>query len=225
MPETLIVSTTYVDTPEKQALFGLWLRALRAKHMAPGVDVLVIDSCSPLPLPLLPDGVRVHRFETDVGHPARSAQPSRDFLFGLSRACAGPYAYVVHLETDFLLAKPVAETVRKLARHDIPVAAPFEANQQFLESQAVFFSTKWLRETNFIPRYRVQYTPATVLSEILIERLAGDELFILPFRGLRNNFDLLTVGNFDFVFRHGCDWLSHCKDFAVYEKFMKVNGL
>jgi len=50
-------------------------------------------------------------------------------------------------------------------------------------------------------------------------------LFTLPLRGIRNDFDRITANNLAFSFPYGLDYLTHCKDFAIYERFLEMKGI
>lgn len=231
----LIVGTTYLSSPAKVELLKIWAQLIETH--SPECDVLVLDSCSPTPAAdHLPAAYsrggshrKIHRFSTDIGHPIQSSDPHRDFLFGLQWAVEWAsdlgYDYVVHWETDCLMARPVSSIVGRMRRAGVKVAAPFEANQQFIETQLLFFDVAYLKGSRFVERYREAYSPREVLSERCVEDLCKDDLFLLPLRGMRDNFGLLSPQNLRRTFRHGCDWLSHCQDFGVYVEFLKMNGV
>lgn len=223
-PRVLIVGTCFLNSDARIKLLQIWHRLVRKN--SPDCDVFVIDSCSPTPAKSIIPNVDVFRFATDVGHPIHSSEPSRDFLFGLEYAITSRegYDYVVHWETDCLCARPMMDVVLKMQRAGVKVAAPFEANMQFIETQLLFFNVDYLRESRFIERYRESYRPQEIFSERCVEMLCESDLFTLPLRGMRNDYDLLKPSNFKEAFRHGCDYLSHCKDFSVYVEFLKMNG-
>lgn len=234
----LIVGTTYLNSPSKVELLRIWSGLV--DRNSPGCDVVVIDSASPIraidrlpafdevmiedgDIPRLEGCNTVFRFTEDIGHPIVSRNPSRDFMKGLEIAIENGYDYVVHWETDCLFSRGVSEIVEKMARSGVEVAAPFEANQQFIETQLIFFSVPYLKKSGFVNKYKRAYKPKEIFSELCVELLCDKEIFILPLRGMRNNFNLLTPDNMGLVFRHGIDWLSHCDDFGCYVEFLRMN--
>lgn len=242
--KVLIVGTTRVTSDENRALLQLWANLIETHSRDCGV--VVIDSCSPVPIrEILPRWT--HKTISDDDHVPRNLGPravvsfERDigrletgggdgcgqaFCKGIEIAIAGGYDIVVNLETDLLFARPVRPIAERVMRHSVAVAAPMDSLHWFIETQAMFMSVRWLREIDYVRTYDWKRTSRTPeFHELYMERIAGDRLFTLPLRGMRNDLDKVTVNNLHLAFPRGIDYISHCRDFQMYRAFLAMNGI
>jgi hypothetical protein len=180
-------------------------------------------------------GKVIVRFVEDVGHPFYAGGTPLDggsqaIVLMASYAMANGYDHLVTIEGDVLFAPAVEPICAKLARHKIGWASPLEPTYRWVENQIMFLDVEWLRETNFIERFGWK-TPVNKLDrktyvEVRMERDFAEDLFILPIRGFRNEGQRVTWNNIDKQFEDGClDYLCHCADFGLYEKFLRLHGI
>ncbi len=233
---TLILGTSFVG-PSAQGytlrMVELWAKLLR--HLNPDIDALVIDSASPTnPTDILAKhDIECFRFDDNIGH--LNGLHGRDgwgraFCAGIEIAIQRNYDALVYMDTDIILAEPVGPIVDKLRRHAIKVAMPLASPYMFAENGLAFYDVAYLAESRFVERYdwlsrtAEKQTPLTI-PEVECERLLRDEFFLLPLRGWRDDRNQLTVNNIATAMPYGLDWLTHVKNFAVYERFLEMKGI
>lgn len=172
-------------------------------------------------------------FSGNIGHLSLGGGDGwgRSFCKGLEIALSSGYEYVVYLEPDLIFAPKVMPIVEKMRRCGVKAAAPMDTVYHFIANEIMFLDVAYLRESRFVERYDWANPPPLhylTTPEKRCEDLLKDELWILPIRGLRNDHHMLTrenIGRRDKVFPLGLDYLTHCRDFALYEMFMQINGL
>jgi hypothetical protein len=218
----LIFGTSYCEGQPARYLFGQWLDLVT--RLNPDADILVVDSASPD----LPDTGRaqVLQLGDNIGHLTKTGRDGwgRAFCAGLQRAVEGGYDWVVHVETDLLLARPAAPTLDRMARSGVKVAAPMAYPHQFIETALMFIAVPFIREADLIRRYDWQSLKPDDWPEVKLERLVREDLFTLPLRGLRNDLRQITARNMRVVYPNGIDWITHAEP-GVCREFLKVNGL
>ena len=226
-PRILIGGSAYIDSPEKRELALMWLKTVRAQNPGPVFEIVVVDSCSPIPCASFMD-CKVIRFDDNVGAISRGERDGagRALTKIWELAIAGGYEYIVHWECDFLFAPSVREVQRKMQRAAVVCAVPgFAAPYQFCEWGISFFWTRWVEEFDLIAKYDWQNAPVYPIVEIRLENIIGDDLFILPFRGRRNEDGLLNPGNLANHFPyHRPDWLHHA-DLPTMRQFLHLNNV
>lgn len=136
--------------------------------------------------------------------------------------------------------QPVMPIIDRMKKKNIKAACPFSYEYSFAETGALFMSVPWLKERDYFSAYDWRWPPVVQRidplpnGQMIVQRQfherwfegwCGEDLWILPLRGTRNDADKLTVNNFPFVFPHGVDFLTHCKDLEVYRRAMQANGL
>ena len=218
--KVLILGTSYVKGPASVYLFNLWRQLTTALN--PECDLLVVDSASPD----LPDGVNTIRFADDIGHLGEGSRDGagRAWSTGLEHAIAGGYDYVVNLETDLLFARPVMPVLRRMREFGVKIASPLAVPYQFIEPALMFMEVAYIRGTRLVERYDWPNSPMAPISEVMLEGLIGADFWPLLLRGCRNDMNQVTANNIGTIFDLGCDWITHCKDLAVYRAFLKMNG-
>ncbi len=228
----LIFGTTYVEKRrEDERQFNRWVRLHRAVN--PSADMKVIDSKSPALWD--PDGERspshrmlplvsVWSFPDNIGHLSRGGRDGwgRAYCKGLQVAIDGGYDYVAHIEGDSLLRPPVMPIVEQMARDDIKVASvPIgygEAQRStWVETGLMFFSVDYLKRSDFIAGYDWPNRTARPQPEIVIRKMLGDDLVMMPWKAERSDKGEITVGNVDQF-----DWITHCAP-EVYDAFVAHN--
>lgn len=225
--KTLIFGTSYVHGAAAAEVFRMW--ATMTRRLNPDTDVLVVDSCSPTPLPVerWTSQFTAVRFQENIGHLSRGGRDGwgNAFSFGLDHAIAGKYDYVAHIECDLLFARPVAEVIAKMVANGVKAAAPMAIPYQFIETALCFFSVPYLREISLISRYGWQHPPPhnDPLPEQRIGQICAGELFALPLRGLRNDMGM-NAQQLQQSFPTGIDWITHA-ELPVLRKFVEMNDV
>lgn len=224
----LVFGTSYVDNIERRETIRLWAKLM--SRMAEGCDVMVIDSDSPMPVEPVVSPHKVFQFGNNVGHMNINGGQDgwgRAFCKGLELAIDGGYDQVACIDTDILFALPVAPIFDRMARVGVEVASPMDSMYWFIESGIMFFDVPWLKATNYIGRYDWQNPQyGTTNPERRCELAAGDDLFTLPIRGLRNDHGNITPDKLDAgFFPYGFDYLTHMGNFSLAWKFLEMNGL
>ncbi|TPN44875.1 methyltransferase domain-containing protein [Mesorhizobium sp. B1-1-7] len=213
-PRILVFGTTYVDTAEKQKLAGQW-EALHRHVNGWTVDLALVDSDSPLVLPG-EDAVK-YSFPDNIGHLARGGKDGwgRAFCKGLESAIDGQYDYVVHIEGDSLLSKPVLPIIRKMMADGVRAASvPVEGTKRketgWAETGLMFFSVDYLWQSKFIERYDWWNRTKSPTPEKIIFDLVGEDLKMLPLKAERGDRGQITAEN-----AAGLDWITHCAPEAL----------
>ncbi len=233
MPRTLILSTCFVASPSMRDLIVMWAKLM--DRLNPGMDILLIDSASPInPAKFLhvqgfreaEDGAwpskMVWSFPDNVGHLSRGGKDGwgRAFCKGIELAVAhGGYDYVAYMDADILCRKPVSDVIEQMASHQIKITCPLDFTYQFAENGLCFLDLEWMLESKFCERYDWQNPVG--LPEFRFEQLAGKEIWILPWRGLRNDHNRMTPQNLN----GNLDYITHCQDMKTYTRFLEINGL
>jgi len=245
-PRILIVGTSYVGSGAQgygERLVTLWAKL--AMHLNPGDDILIVDSASPNPpaVFLEPIGFRrytgrehrprtVYEFEHNLGHLNTTGRDGwgRAICKGIELAYMDRYDYIAYMDVDIVFTRPVRPIIEKMARFGVKAACPMDTLYNFLENGLMFLDVAYLEATNFVERYdwpnrgNVALTPQNI-PEMIFEQLLEHSIFTLPLRGLRNDLDRVTVNNLAGSFPYGVDYLTHCKDFAVYERLLEMKGI
>jgi hypothetical protein len=214
---TLIFGTSYVGDQHSRYVFGLWRELVL--RLNPGTDVLVVDSASPY-LPST-EGCELIQLGNNIGHLSRGGRDGwgRAFCAGIQYALDRDYEWVVHVETDLLFARPVADTLRKMTDSSVDAACPMAYPHPFAETALMFLRVPMLAYDRFVQRYDWENSPVTPLPEARCEEILGDALFYLPLKGHRNDLNQVTAKNMPRL-----DWLTHCTDPALYREFLRVNN-
>ena len=153
----------------------------------------------------------------------------RAFCAGVRLAIKFGYDYLAYCDADIICTQPVQPIIGKLHKAGVKAACPWDSTYNFPENGLMYLSVPYLRDSEFTRRYgwgdRTRTPDPLQIPEMVFERLMGDDLFILPMRGLRNDLDQLTVNNFQYRFPYGVDYLTHCKDFRLYEMLLQRKGI
>lgn len=221
----LIAGACYLDSQPKRYLAELWARTMRLVN--PDAHLLIINPASPLPDPDWPAGTQVLRFPENVGHLSFGGLDGsgRSYVESIREAIEGGYSHALLTETDILLARPVRPIFDAMQKSGVVYATPFEPAWSLIENGLNFADVNFLCDANLAGRYDWRNSTLAELPERKVERLVGDRLFLLPLRGCRNDMDVVTSSNLTQLFPFGCDYITHCADFAVYRAFLRMNGL
>ncbi|ESY72526.1 hypothetical protein X740_33225 [Mesorhizobium sp. LNHC221B00] len=210
-PRVLVFGTTFVDSPEKARLVGQWQSLHRAVNDW-SVDLLLVDSASPV-LDGWPVEAHVYRFPDNIGHLARGGKDGwgRAFCKGLEMAIDGQYDYVVHIEGDSLLKRPVMPILRQMAASgfkaaSVPVRGTKWQETKWAETGLMFFSVDYLWQSKFIEKYDWWNRAAKPTPEKVIFDLIGDDLqMMVLLRAERGDKGQITAEN-----AAEFDWITHC---------------
>ncbi len=222
----LIAGTSWVATIPRRDLVQLWAKV--TAHLNPDCDMIVVDSPGPYnPSEFISDDrIRHFRFEDNIGHLSLGGRDGygRAFVKSLQIAIDEGYDYVISMDTDILCAAPFSPLCARMAKAGVKISCPLEPNYHFVENGIVFADVKWLKESDFIARYDWE-TPRPIIPELHFEKVAGEDLFLMPLRGMRNDQNAITWENISYVLPYGFDFITHCADFNLYHKFLKRNGI
>jgi predicted SAM-dependent methyltransferase len=240
---TLLFGTFYVDSPDRDNLTDLWKR-LHFSLNERDCDFLAVDSQSPIlkfedwtPY----DGKRHHRmvfnFPDNIGHLSRKGVTEgrdgwgRAFCKGLEIACELGYDYVVHIEGDSLFRLRVGDITRWMqqekadcATTDVKGMKHKEHEKLWVETGLMFFSTDYLRRSDFVRRYewpnrKVAPTPERVIRQQILDQTTR-QCRIMPWKAWRADKNTITVAN---ILELNLDWVTHQHDSAqqgAYRRFV-----
>lgn len=239
---TLVIGPNWTPNEEQRELCKLWAKCI--DRVAPNCDVLVIDCDSPFRPEVFLKWLdyttyaydhefpmrRVFDFGDNVGHLFSGGKDGwgRAICKGVEIAIAAQYDYLAVIETDTLFSRPITTIIEKMDRAGVKVACPLNITWQTISTSTMFFNVNYLKDINFVDQYdwpNRRKEGNESLPERVCEHIFQDELFILPFRGIVNDRHQVTRANLKEAFPFGCDWITHCKDFGVYEEFMRLNGV
>jgi hypothetical protein len=193
--------------------------------------MLLIDSASPMnPIAFIEPGIQVHRFEDNLGHLAHSGKDGsgRSYCYGLSAAIELGYDYAVMCETDLLFAHPVQQVVHRMHKAGVKVGCLQMPFYQFYEWGFSVYSVPWLREAEFVKRYDWEHAPQAPIPELRVQWLCGDDLFVLPYHGIRNSHHWVKADTLAQFFPYGPpSWVHEnaATDTGVMEAFLKLNRI
>lgn len=194
--KTLIYSGVFCQDEANREMVRLWGRLTR--HLNPDVEIIVFDSLSPFdPLLFLPGDIGISKFKTNPGHLSRGGGDGagRTFCEGIKYANVMGFDYCVHLESDMLLARPVTPIINAMHKAGVKAACCYLPQYQFFEFGIAAFNVRHMIDTGFCDRYDWENAPKHPIPEVRIEQLIGDDLFVLPLRGHRNDQNQLNPYN------------------------------
>lgn len=203
-----------MDTLEKRAVQNLWFRMAEQNKSC---DAMIVDSCSPL-MPQVPSSVGYCAFDDNIGHLSRGGCDGwgRAFCKGLEYAARRGYEYAVHIECDSLCTLDIAKEVEHMEINGSSVETiRVSSMPSWPETGLMLFDVEWLRQTNFVEKYDWQRRSKYPEPERIIQELCGFDLQLMPWRGMRDDFNELTVDN---VADRNLDWLTHAS-LPVMERF------
>lgn len=231
--KTLILGTSYISAASEGAqnyglrVVELWAKLMR--HQNPDCDVLLIDSASPVSPANIPD-IDVRVLSENVGHLNTTGRDGwgRSFTEGVAEAYFKGYEYTVYVDADIIMPTPVGPIVDRMKSSGVVAAIPMCMSYNFLENGVMFLDTYTANE--FAEAYdwesRKPSGDPMDIPEMVTEKLLADDLFTLPLRIFRDDQNRITVNNLEHMFPYGLpDGLTHCRDFAVYEKFLALKGI
>lgn len=224
MNRTLILGTSHIHGSAAAETFRIW--ADLTLRLNPGTDILVVDSASPMELPYFAPPLKYRLLPDNIGHLSRGGRDGwgRAFMTGAEHAIERDYDWMVNIECDLLFARPVAETIGKMARHGVLCAAPMAYPYQFTETALSFWSVPYLLMSGLVERYDWENPPLNgLLPEQRIDAICAAEMFALPLRGMRND-QRVSPDQLRAMFPHGIDWIHHA-DLPVLRRFLEMNGL
>lgn len=221
--KTLIMGTSFIQGAAAAETFRIW--AELTQRLNPGVDVLVVDSASPMELPYFPPPLKYMMLENNIGHLSRGGQDGwgRAFSAGVKYAIDKGYDWLANIECDVLFAKPVEEIFAKMTRANVKCCAPMAMPYPFTETGMSFWSVPYLKEIDLVGRYDWEHPKNNgLLPEQRIDAICEDDMFALPLRGFRND-TRWTTDQLQRMFASGIDWITH-SELPVLRRFLEMNG-
>lgn len=229
--KVLTVGTVWCDQEFTRELIKLWWQAFRAINpVRNDHQVMLLDSASPFdPAQFLDSPPNIERFAENVGAITRGGGDGagRGFCRSIELAAKLGCDYVVVFETDFIFARPIMPIIERMAKAGVKVATPgFADPYDFVEWGIVFLDVKYAVENKIIERYNWQKSPVRPIVEMRLENLFGDDLWLLPMRGRRNEDNAVNYGNIANMFPYKtADWLTHVADPNVYHRMLELAGV
>lgn len=194
-------------------------------------DLWLIDSQSPM-RPQLDERIQIFNFPDNIGHLSRPGVTQgrdgwgRAFCKGMQKAIDGLYDYAVHIEADSLFRLRVLPICRQMRREGIKVASiPVNsANKElplWIETGLMFFDVKFLKQSDFINKYNWPNRRRMPTPEIVICRLLGNDVKLMPWKGIRQ--DKYPLINHNNIEQGNYDWITHFhNDGAAYDRFIET---
>jgi hypothetical protein len=237
----LIFGTCYIDTPERKQLTQQWADLHGALNY-PACDLMLVDSNSPLEFTLCfrSWGMRPNRkfysFPDNIGHLSRNgpngpASGGRDgwgraFCKGLEIAVSEGYDYVVHIEGDSLFRLPVRPIIEQMQCDGVDcLSVPVEGTRRkevgWVETGLMFFDVRYVADSGFIRKYDWPNRKPNPTPEVIIHRILGPSLKMMPWKAERGDKSQITVDNVTQL-----DWVTHCHDSChesqqIYDRFVE----
>lgn len=207
---TLIFGTSYIADASALWVARQWLNL--ARTLSPEADLLMVDSASPV---ALPDGVEVLQLGDNIGHLSRGGRDGwgRAFCVGLERARG--YDFAVHIECDLLFVRPVSQMIERMQKASVVVAAPWAMPYLYVETALMFMDMGYADAPYGWPA-KYDWAGGIGQPELRMEKLLGDDLFIAPLRGTRDD-----LGN---AVPEGMDYLTHAK-IGKYRALLRSAGV
>lgn len=226
--KALVVGSIFVCDEAQMELIKLSYKAFRVLN--PDMPFVILDSASPFhPKDYLPSDVEIIRFPTNVGHLSHGGRDGagRSFCESMQIAIDRGYDYVVCYEPDVLFAKPMMTVINAMEKAGVKAAALYQQQYQFPELGVSFFNVKFLKDNDIIKRYDWEGSPPWPIPEIRISNILGNDLWLLPYSGVRNDHGSVTAQNFAQCFPYFPPvWLTHCyQDFNLYQMFLNANDI
>jgi hypothetical protein len=227
-PRILVAMTSHCPDEYTRDLCKLNHRVIRTLN--PDDDFSLIDCGSPFdPNQFLPDGTNIFRFEDNIGAINRGGRDGagRGVCKAVEMAIDGGYDYVAITESDFFFCQPARPIINKMHKAGVKVASPGFATPFWFPEWGIFFiNVHYAKEFDFIGKYDWPNTSTYPLLEIKLERLFGDDLFMLGIRGQRNDYNQVNVANLANNYPYGnCQWLTQNRDPNVYLRLLELNGI
>jgi len=115
----------------------------------------------------------------------------RAFCQGLLCAIAGRYDLVVHVEAGLLTRLDIPYHGRTMAERGIKVLGAVTPNKGWLETGLMFFDVAYVERIRLVDRYRWDERGVQIRPQVKVSEILGDELYLRPWRGVRDNVGLL----------------------------------
>jgi len=229
MPRTLLYSGMTVNSELKRESSRVWSKVMRAIN--PGIDMMIYDTASKIdPASFIEPGIDIKRYDDNVGHLSHGGGDGsgRTFSDGLTYAIDMGYDYAVTCEPDCYFVRPVQQVVERMDRAGVKVGCLMMPYYQFLEWGFAVYNCEWARRTKLVERYDWRNAKPVPIPEQKMEWLCGDDLFILPYRGIRNSQHWVDANSIAGLFPYGPpDWLheNSAQDMNTINAFLRLTGV
>jgi len=225
----LLYSGCSVRTELRRDMTRLWSRVMR--QVNPNIDMLLFDSASEYPPETyIEPGILISHFGDNPGHLSHGGfdGAGRTFFAGIEYAANAGYDYAVTCETDLLFVRPINEVVERMDSANVKVACLQMNEYRFFEWGFVAINVAWARDIEWEQKYDWRNPKPSAIPELRNEWICGNDLFILPYRGIRNSGPFTDAANLPRLFPYGPpDWIheNNAKDLSVMHAFLKLNGM
>ena len=229
----LLAGTSYIRNEKALYLVNEWMRMGRRLN-GDSVDMILVDSFNPNNLTWgTTDGVEKIQLPDDVGHLNSTGRDGwgRATMHALQYAIDKQYDMVALYDADLMFTRAIRPYAEMMWTAESKVASVIGTPCAWLEGIFIF-NVEWMAERDVIGLYDWKSRVSTDCAEVYMEQAIGrprqtghnpdpDSLWILPIIGRREDGGLVRLENMQDVFPFGCDWLTHCQDFRVYEALAK----
>ena len=132
-------------------------------------------------------------FPDDIGTIERRGGDGwgRAFCQGLLCAVADRYDLVVHVEAGLLTRLDIPYHCRTMQERGINALGAVTPNKGWLEAGLMFFDVAYVERIRLVDRYRWDEPGSRVRPQVKVSEILGDELYLRPWRGVRDNVGLL----------------------------------
>jgi len=224
----MIFGTSYIDSQERKWLAEQWLRVMRLVN--PGIPIGIVDT--PGPVEWQPMGKDDSLYDwhftypDNIGHLTKTGRDGwgRAFSCGIDQAIDQGYDYAVHIECDLLFAKPVMPIIKRMLLNNIKAVSTAAMPHRMIETGLLFLDLEYAHESRLVERYDWQTSSLIELPERRMEKLLGDDLYLMPWWGFRDDDKVLQPATMTSHFPAGMDWLTHAS-VPCYKRFMDINGM
>ena len=208
----LVFGVCRCESPAELRALQHWAAAL--ERVAPDADHLIVDTKLPAVDPASLPGlarfqppVEIAReiapvaigrrsmlaFADDIGTLERRGGDGwgRAFCQGLLCAVANRYDLVVHVEAGLLTRLDIPYHCQTMQERGINAVGAITPNKGWVETGLMFFDAAYVERIRLADRYRWEQQGSQLRPQVKISEILGDELYLRPWRGVRDNVGLL----------------------------------
>ena len=208
----LVFGVCRCESPAEVRALQHWAATL--ERVAPDADHLIVDTKVPAVDPASLPGLSrfqppvriageiapvaigrrsVLAFPDDIGTLEQRGGDGwgRAFCQGLLCAVASRYDLVVHVEAGLLTRLDIPYHCRTMQERGINALGAVTPNKGWLETGLMFFDVAYVERIRLVDRYGWDQPGSQVRPQVKLSEILGDELYLRPWRGVRDNIGLL----------------------------------
>ena len=240
--------SVHLRTVEQARLFAVSHALI--ERLNPGIHCLIMDNASPLDpmqflngswdlikidddheVPTLKLSHTIVRFKDSIGHFSYAKRdengkpidcrdgPMRAVTKAIEIGIASGYERAVYQETDALCSLPYSWWFERMTK---PVACQPVCRHGFTDWNVWPMWLGYMQRSDFVGQYDWRNRDGTEDGEIVVPRILGDNVEIIPVRGERWEFDL-SPEQFRRIYAGGCDLITHVSR-ETHAAFLEMSG-